>query len=206
MFVLLRYVFLIFILNFKYIPRIQEWSPQIKSCISQTLDCSMWSPALVDKSLLTFINASLNFTNTETSCLSIFKYLDDNASIFSPGTSGVIFHQTSVKFCHKNRQNAELSAEILLSSCLQVVAEDSYLNEVQNSGKWEAMLLSVHLNRASLQPASSPSHSISSHLLYPCLSLWFNPHSDSDSHETPLLTSPLSFIHSPQPCSHTLQS
>lgn len=78
-----------------------------------------------------------------------------------------------------------------LSLCVQVVAEDSYLNEVQNSGKWEAMLLSV----LSLHPASS--YSILSLLL---LFLQFNPHSDSDAHEAPLFDAPSFFY---PPCFHT---
>lgn len=41
-----------------------------------------------------------------------------------------------------------------LSLCVQVVAEDSYLNEVQNSGKWGLMLLSM--NQASLHSPPPP--------------------------------------------------
>ena len=48
----------------------------------------------------------------------------------------------------------------LPSSRLQVVAEDSYLNEVQNSGKWEVMLLSPH--HKSISSSSPSSSSISS--------------------------------------------
>lgn len=73
---------------------------------------------------------------------------------------------------------------------LQVVAEDSYLNEVQNSGRLEVMLSSLH-------PPILP---LLLHLF--SLSLWFNPHSDSRIPSifhplTPTLISPVSSAWTP---------
>lgn len=61
--------------------------------------------------------------------------------------------------------SCRLSNLLLSVSRLQVVAEDSYLNEVQNSGEWEGTLSSCLCSyESSVPPSGLASYTISHHL------------------------------------------
>lgn len=111
----------------------------------------------------------------------------------------LIFHRVTVIILIKKKLCSQLSCHISIinnilinawdcnicfcfSSCVQVVAEDSYLNEVQNSGRWEVILrtapscLSSHtISSFCLFSPSSLTHILTQMLTNPSVSTFFCP-------------------------------